>query len=147
MATGADLSPKIFKEFVEPDIRQVVKIVKEHGNKYVGFYTLGRIRRHLPLLIDAGADFIETFEPNQGDISLKEAKETYGNKVCLMGNFNSLTLSFGSREDAKNETQRCLNEGMEGGGYVLVTGDEVPADAKIENLKMMVKTVEKYGKY
>jgi len=146
-ATGADLSPKLFEEFVEPDIRQVVKMVKEHGKKYVGFYTLGRIRRHLPLLIDTGADFIETFEPNQGDISLKEAKETYGNKVCLMGNFNSLILSFGSGEDAKKETQRCLNEGMEGGGYVLVTGDEVPADAKIENLKMMVKTVEKYGKY
>jgi uroporphyrinogen-III decarboxylase len=36
---------------------------------------------------------------------------------------------------------------MEGGGYVMVTGDEVPVDAKIENLHAMVQTVEKYGKY
>jgi len=36
---------------------------------------------------------------------------------------------------------------MEGGGYVMVTGDEVPANAKIENLIAMVKTVESYGRY
>jgi hypothetical protein len=146
-ATGADLSPKFFKEYVEPDIRQVIKMVKDHGNKYVGFYTLGRIRRHLPLLVDVGADFIETFEPNQGDISLREAKELYGNKICLMGNFDSLLLSFGRIKEIKKETCRCLLEGMEGGGYILVTGDEVPVDAKMENLEIMVKTAKKYGRY
>jgi uroporphyrinogen-III decarboxylase len=36
---------------------------------------------------------------------------------------------------------------MEGGGYVLVTGDEVPADAKLENLKAMVETVQEHGVY
>jgi len=146
-ATGADLSRQLFKEFVEPDLRRAVEMIKGRANKYVGFYTLGRIRRHLPLLVNTGVDFIETFEPNQGDISLREAKETYGDKVCLMGNFNSLILSFGNVESVARETQRCLSEGMGSGGYVLVTGDEVPADAKIENLKMMVRTVGKYGKY
>ena len=36
---------------------------------------------------------------------------------------------------------------MTGGGYVMVTGDEVPVDAKIENLQTMVKTAERYGRY
>jgi len=45
------------------------------------------------------------------------------------------------------ETMRCREEGMEGGGYVLVTGDEVPANAKIGNLRTFVKTVEKHGRY
>jgi len=36
---------------------------------------------------------------------------------------------------------------MEGGGYVLATADEVPADAKMDNLKAMVETVEKHGRY
>jgi len=36
---------------------------------------------------------------------------------------------------------------MSSGGYVLVTGDEVPANAKLENLKAIVETVEKYGRY
>jgi hypothetical protein len=33
------------------------------------------------------------------------------------------------------------------GGYVLVTGDEVPANAKLENLIAIVRAVEEYGKY
>lgn len=146
-ATGADLSPKLFEMFVKPDIVHVVQFVKERQDKYVGFHTLGRIRRHLPILVETGADFIETFEQNQGDITLKEAKEKYGDKVCLMGNFDSILLAFGSRAEAEREGRRCLNEGMEGGGYVMVTGDEVPVDAKIENLRAMVDIVEKYGRY
>jgi len=146
-ATGADLSPKLFEMFVKPDIEHVVKLVKEHKGKYVGFHALGRIRRHLPTLIKTGAHFIETFEQNQGDITLKEAKERYGNKVCLMGNFDSVLLTFGSRADAEREALRCLSEGMEGGGYVMVTGDEVPVDAKVENLRAMVEMAEKYGRY
>ena len=55
------------------------------------------------------------------------------NRSCLMGNFDCVILARGSVEDARRETRRCLHEGMEGGGYVLVTGDEVPADAKLEN--------------
>jgi hypothetical protein len=146
-ATGADLSPKLFEMFVKPDINRVVKLVKEYQGKYVGFYTLGRIRRHLGILVEAGAHFIETFEQNQGDITLREVKEKYGGKICLMGNFDSVILSFGSRAEAEREALRCLSEGMADGGYVMVTGDEVPVDAKIENLYTMVEVAEKHGRY
>lgn len=146
-ATGADLSPKLFGMFVKPDIERVVKLVKERKGKYVGFYTLGRIRRHLQTMVDTGAHFIETFEQNQGDITLREAKEKYSSKTCLMGNFDSVVLAFGSRTEAEREAMRCLSEGMEGGGYVMVTGDEVPVDAKIENLRAMVEVVKKHGRY
>jgi len=146
-ATGADMSPKLFGMFVKPDIERVVKLVKEHKGKYVGFYTLGRIRRHLQTMVDTGAHFIETFEQNQGDVTLGEAKERFGSKICLMGNFDSVLLSFGSRAEAEREALRCLSEGMEGGGYVMVTGDEVPVDTKMENLRAMVEVVEKHGKY
>lgn len=146
-ATGADLSPKLFEMFVKPDISHVVRLVKERQGKYVGFHTLGRIRRHLPTLVETGAHFIETFEQNQGDITLREAKERYGGKVCLMGNFDSVLLAFGSHAEAEREARRCLSEGMAGGGYVMATGDEVPVDAKIENLRVMVEVAEKHGKY
>jgi hypothetical protein len=146
-ATGADLSPRLFEMFVKLDINHVVRLVKEHQGKYIGFHTLGRIRRHLQTLVETGAHFIETFEQNQGDITLKEAKEKYGDRICLMGNFDSVILAFGSRADAERESRRCLTEGMAGGGYVMVTGDEVPVDAKIENLRAIVEMAEKYGRY
>jgi uroporphyrinogen-III decarboxylase len=146
-ATGAYMSPKMFERWVLPDVRQAVERVHTKPGKYIGLYTLGRIRQVLPMLVDAGVDFIETFEPNQGDISLAEAKRLYGDRTCLMGNFDCVVLARGTMEDARREALRCLREGMEGGGYVLVTGDEVPADAKLDNLKAMVETVDKHGRY
>ncbi len=146
-ATGSELGPERFEEWALPDVVEAMDIVRQTPGKYLGLYTLGRMRDLLPMLVDAGVHFIETFEPNQGDITLAEAKKLYGDRTCLMGNFDCVILAYGDTEDARNETRRCLREGMEGGGYVLVTGDEVPADAKLDNLKAMVEIVEQEGRY
>ena len=146
-ATGANLGPELFRKWALPGVQRVVNLVHSVPGKYMGLYTLGKMRELLPMLVDTGADFIETFEPNQGDITLKEAKEAYGKRTCIMGNFDCVTLARGSVQEARQEARRCLREGMGGGAYVLVTADEVPADAKLENLKAMVEMVEEYGRY
>jgi uroporphyrinogen decarboxylase len=146
-ATGARMGPKLFEKWVGPEIRRAVDFVHQQPGKYIGFYTLGRIRELLPVMVDTGVDFIETFEPNEGDITLAEAKRLYGKRTCLMGNFDCLVLARGTREQARQETLRCLREGMDGGGYVLVTADEVPADAQLDNLRVMVETADHYGRY
>jgi uroporphyrinogen decarboxylase len=146
-ATGAVMGPKNFERWALPDVVRAMEGVKKVPGKYMGLYTLGRIGKLLPMLVDAGVHFIETFEPNEGDITLAEAKKRYGDRICIMGNFDCLVLAFGTVEDARKEARRCLDEAMEGGGYVMVTADEVPADAKMDNLKAMVETVEQHGRY
>lgn len=146
-ATGAEISPDDMERWALRDARQVIDAVHAWGRHYVGYYTLGRVRRYMDALVDTGADFVETFEPNQGDVSLSEAKRRWGDKICIMGNFDCTVLAFGSIEDAKAEARRCLREAMEGGGYVMVTGDEVPADAKWDNLRAMVEVCEEEGRY
>ena len=145
--TGAHMGPEMFRKWCLPEVERVVEIVHSKPGKYIGLYTLGRIGKLMPMLVDSGVDFIETFEPNEGDMSLGEAKRLYGDRVCLMGNFDCNVLARGTVEQARTETRRCLEEAMEGGGYVLVTADEVPANAKLENLKAMVETVEEHGRY
>jgi len=146
-ATGANMGPRMFRDWVFPELEQVCEMVRRAPGKYVGFYTLGRIRDLLPAMLDARPHFIETFEQNEGDITLAEAKAKYGKQVCLMGNFDPLVLQDGTLEEARREAKRCLEEGMRGGGYVLVTGDEVPPTARIENLKAMVEVAEEFGRY
>ncbi len=142
-----ELSPEQFKRFVLPELKMAIGLVKRIDGKYIGFYMVGRgLRRQLPMVAEVKPHFMEPFELQSG-VSIREAKRLYGDKICIMGNFDPVVLAFGSLEDVENEAIRCLEEGMEGGGYVLVTGDEVPANAKLENLKSMIKAVEKYGKY
>ena len=146
-ATGSNLGPERFRRWALGDVVRAMEKVRSAADKYLGLYTLGRIRDLLPMLVDAGVHFIETFEPNQGDITLAEAKRLYGDRTCLMGNFDCVVLARGTVDDARRETLRCLREGMPGGGYVLASADEVPADAKMDNLKAMVDTVERHGRY
>lgn len=141
------MGPKNFERWALPDVVRAMERVKQAPGKIMGLYTLGRIGKLLPMLVDAGVHFVETFEPNEGDITLAEAKKQYGDRLCLMGNFDCLVLAFGTMEEARDEARRCLREAMDGGGYVMVTADEVPADAKLDNLKAMVETVERYGRY
>lgn len=146
-ATGSNLSPAMFEEFVMPDVRMICEMVREAPGRFVGLYTLGRIRELLPMLVEAGPHFIETFEPNQGDITLREAKQLYGKDTCIMGNFDCVLLARGSEDECRQEALRCLDEAMAGGGYIMLTGDEVPADAKMENLRAWVETVAEHGRY
>jgi uroporphyrinogen-III decarboxylase len=146
-ASGSDLGPKWFERWALPEVVRAMEKLRGTAGKYLGLYSLGRIRRLLPMFVDAGVHFVETFEPNQGDITLAEAKRLYGDKMCIMGNFDCLVLARGSVEDARQEALRCLREGMEGGGFVLVTADEVPADTRLDNLKAMVETAEEHGSY
>jgi hypothetical protein len=146
-ATGAELSLEHLERWVLRDARPVIATIHSQPGHYVGYYTLGRIRRYLPALVDSGVDFVETFEPNQGDITLAEAKRLYGERICLMGNFDCVVLARGTVEEARAEARRCLREGMAGGGYVMVTGDEVPADAQWDNLRAMVEVCAEEGRY
>ena len=146
-ATGSQLGPERFRRWALPDVIRAAEQVRRVPGKYLGLYTLGKIRDLLPMFADAGVHFVETFEPNEGDITLAEAKKRYGGKFCIMGNFDCTVLAFGSTDDARQETRRCLDEAMAGGGYVMATADEVPADAKLDNLKAMADTVEEFGRY
>jgi len=140
-----DMSPDHFTKWILPHLIETISMVRK-ADKCVGFYMVGKIRDQIPIALEAKPHYIEPFEL-QSNITLKEAKQLYGKKICIMGNFDPVVLAFGSQKEAEQEALRCLEEGMEGGGYVMVTADEVPANAKIENLKIMVRTAEKYGRY
>jgi len=82
-----------------------------------------------------------------GDCDLAEVKRTYGDRICVMGNYNPVVLVRGTPEEARAEARRCLDAAVAGGGYVVSTSDEVPADAKLDNMEAVVEYVGEHGRY
>jgi hypothetical protein len=146
-ATGSNLGPKLFEEWVAEEVRQACDMVRAVPGNLISLYTLGKMRAILPILVEACPHMIATFEPNQGDISLREAKRLYGGKTAVMGNLDCVILARGTVEDCRREALRCLEEAKEGGGYILGTADEVPADTTLEKLEAIVDTVAEHGRY
>jgi len=145
---AAQASPKIFKDWELQDLQAVMNKVRK--NRVVGVYLCGPMKHFLPYLVEAGVDYVEDFPPYSmgGDITLGEAKKKYGKQICLLGGFNILLLAPpGTPDEIKVDVKRCMDEAKEGGGYVFGTTDNVPYEANIENVKLMVETAKKYAPY
>jgi uroporphyrinogen decarboxylase-like protein len=143
-ASTSLLSPEMVREFVLPQVRRLSAQIS--GDKIWGFFTSGRIRAVLPDLVDLGPHFIQHFDV-LGDCDLAEVKRSFGDRICIIGNYNPVVLAHGSLDDARREAQRCLDAAMGGGGYIMSTSDEAPADAKPDNMKAVVEYVSAHGRY
>jgi len=143
-ASTSLLSPRLVEEYVLPRARRAV--AQKAEGKILGLFTSGRIRDVLPALVDLEPDFIQHFDV-LGDCDLAEVKHCFGDRVTIVGNYNPVVLARGTIDEARAEAQRCLDAAMAGGAYIMSTSDEVPADAKPDNMKAVVEHVRAHGRY
>jgi uroporphyrinogen-III decarboxylase len=146
-ASTSIVSPVFFREWVLPELRWLV--AHAGAGKYIGFHLTGKMRDVLPIMMEASPHFVLRFESPRfgGDVTLREAKERYGNRVCLMGGYDPHIFCSGSLEEIKNEAIRCIDEAAVGGGYILDNTDAVPEEARMEDVRAMVETAKAYGRY
>lgn len=144
-ASCSVISPQIFKEFCLPYYQMFVKEIKPLGAD-IYLHICGNASPILELMADTGADAIEPLDP-LGGVSVADAKKRVGSRVCLKGGVNTLSLLNSTPEEVAEETKKVLSEGMANGGFILGSGDDIPRFAKKENIKAMVETCHKLGKY
>lgn len=146
-ASPSIVSPEFFRRWVLPELRWLVSSAGE--DKFIGFHLTGKIRAIFPMLMEARPHFVLRFESPRfgGDYALKEAKATYGDRVCLMGGYDPHIFALGSLEEMRQEAIRCIDEAAAGGGYILDNTDAVPEDARMEDVRATVQAAKAYGKY
>jgi len=147
---GLFLGPKIFKEFIYPYLCELVEGYKKMG-AYVIKHTDGNImylvdgRPVIEYLIDSGPHAIHSLDPTAG-VDIREIREKYGNKVCLIGNVDCTLLHRGTREDVRKSCEYALKYGMPKkgnnpvGGYIYSTSNVVfKAKTEKENEEILDK--------
>ncbi len=139
-ASTSLVSPAIVERFILPEVRWVIENVRR--GKYVVLFITGRMREILPMMVDAGPHAIQHLDV-LGDCDLAEVKRAFGRRVCLMGNYSPVILAKGTVAQARAEARRCL-EAAGPDAFVLTTSDEVPADAKLENLRAVVDEASRW---
>jgi uroporphyrinogen-III decarboxylase len=78
---------------------------------------------------------------------MKKAKEILGDRMAITGNVPSALLVYGSVTEVEDYCKQLIKDCGEGGGFILGVECETPWDSKPENVKAMVKSVEKFGQY
>lgn len=146
-ASQCIMSKKLWMETEGPFARRIADAVREGGSMVIvhncgnGVYFDAQIETMQPVAI--------SFAYTPDDCKdMVEAKEKYGDKVCLIGYVNPAQYMFlGTPEEAKEECKRQIEELGKGGGFILSTGCEFPPNGSLMNAIAMMEAAELYGKY
>ena len=144
--TGPMMSLPMFREFFLPGMKRVVQAVHEEGALCFK-HCDGNIWALMDDFVEAGFEGINPFEPVAG-MDLGEAKQRYGDKVCLLGNVDcGRTLSEAPVAEVVGEVKRCLRDAAPGGGYILMSSNSLHGGVRPENYVAMVETGRRFGAY
>ena len=141
--------PQIFRELVFEWLVKVTKLAKDHG-VLTHMHCCGPEK----YLVETAANEtdlngIEPLEiPPTGDCNLKEIKDLFGDKIALKGNLHTTEVMLrGTPEIVETACKKAIDDAAAGGGFILSTGDQTPRDTPDENILIMKKIAESYGRY
>jgi uroporphyrinogen decarboxylase len=145
---GLLMSPKNFRNYVIPWIKEICKTVHKEGVKLI-LHSCGDIYHILNDLINAGIDAIHPIEPTTAnpDYDIFNLYEKYGEKITFIGNVSPQDLSDKDTDYIQEYTKKLIKELAPGGGFILSSGHSINPSVKLENYLTMHETLKKYGKY
>jgi uroporphyrinogen decarboxylase len=146
MDKGPLVSLEHFKLFINDYNRQLVEAAHQKGLKVVR-HSDGNLWPLLDVLIETGYDGINPLEPQAG-MDLKKVKAYCGDKICLLGNIDSVDLlPRGSAEQVEEAVIQAIADGASGGGLIICSSNSLHPGVNPENCMAMFQAVRKHGRY
>ncbi len=146
---SAGWSIDTYRNIFLPLIKEVVDLTHSYGGLYI-IHDDGRMKNVLGMLADAGADCISGMQPTDagGDITLAQAKRLYGDKLAFLGGIDPCyTFDMGDVQTVRRETKRAIDEGAQGGGFILGVGEAISPDVPSQLLFEFAAVAKEYGCY
>lgn len=145
-ASGSILSKEMWDE-LEGDLVEDLAAAIREKNGMVMIHNCGeriyfdaQIKRMQP-------EVISFLYPPDDCKDFKECKEKYGDVTTLIGCVTPASAVIGTDEEWDQECRDSIDAMAKGGGFVLATGCEYPANASFDRAQRMVEIAKTYGKY
>ena len=134
------------ERFLAPPLKKLVDYAHSQGIPCVK-HTDGNIWPIYDIILDSGIDGLHPIDPMAG-MDIGEAKEVFGNRVCLCGNVScAFSLVSGTEEQVVEETKEVIREAGEGGGLICMSSNSVHSGVKPELYKTMLDAIREFGSY
>ncbi len=128
-SAGPFISPRWYRKYVFPHYERYLAPLKAAGKKVL-FCSDGGFDMFVDDLAAVGMDgFI--FEPFT---SLENIAEKYGKTHVIIGNADTRVLLYGTKEEIRTETERCMTVGRDCPGFFMAVGNHIPANTPLENV-------------
>jgi hypothetical protein len=133
---------EMYEEFIQP----YQMIVTNEIRKPWIFHSDGNLLPILDGLMKLGMNGLHPIQPGAMDIN--KVKQKYGGQVCIIGNIDlDYTLTLGTPEEVAHEVEERIKKVGHGGGYMISSANSITNYCRLENIRAMASTVEKYRRY
>ncbi|AQQ71573.1 methylcobalamin:coenzyme M methyltransferase [Limihaloglobus sulfuriphilus] len=141
--------PPIFRELGLYLLQEITRLCKQAGVA-TNLHCCGTERELVKIAAEESElNCIEPLEPPpMGDCDLAQIKQTFGSRIALKGNLHTTEIMLmGSVEQVADACKKAIDAAVAGGGFILSTGDQVPMGTPFENIEIMMKVAQTYGRY
>ena len=143
VATSHFISPRQYRDHAAEFARAASRRIRQRGG-IVFYHGNEKSIPHLKIMAELGFDAINIGE----GVEIGQVKREIGGRVCLMGNLDTINdLQPRSPEEVEQVVREILEAAKPGGGYIFCTGEGVPDNTPVENVRAMMRAIKKYGGY
>ncbi|MEM1717221.1 MAG: uroporphyrinogen decarboxylase family protein [Candidatus Bathyarchaeia archaeon] len=137
------LSPKLYYEFYWPHLKKIIVDFYNRGARsFVAFE--GRHDAYLESILELPRGWgVAYFEKTD----VRKAKKVLAGHTCVSGGIPTTLLLSATPSEIEKYVKNLLEEMMPGGGFMLMTSTPIPAETPPENIRAVIRAVEKYGVY
>lgn len=142
MSSCTVVSPKVFREFSLPYLKELVEFIRSKGKGTV-MHICGQTDKIWQDLADLGIAGMSI----DNVASIAGCKRAIGDKTKILGNVDPGGVMYsGTPADVRLKTLECIRDGYDSPkGYVVMSGCSLPVDSPLENIQMMMDTVLEVG--
>lgn len=135
----AFISPRLFKEFIQPHYFRICRYLREHNVEVIFVDSDGYIDELIPLWMEAGINGFSPLEVAAGEDALA-LKKKYGKNIVLVGNIDKRALIKGKSEIDKEVAK--VEALLQQGGYFPSVDHSVPPDVPFENFVYLLQRLK-----
>ena len=140
-------SPEIFNKYITGALIEYVSIAHKY-NKKIYIHSCGLLNSIVEDLVNTGIDGItDMAPPPTGDVDFLDIRQRVGKDIVLTGGIDATVITSSDKKVLEESVIKLISDMKPYGNFILGTGDALPADTPIGNLKLIHELIEEYGYY
>jgi len=138
MQGGPLMSMELFKKYIDPQHKKVMKAIRNHTDAVVCLHICGSAYAFIPHFIEMGIGALNPVQIRAKDMEPEKLKAEFGDKISFHGAVDSQELlPYRSSEVVEEEVQRLVKTLGKNGGFVLASCHSIQPDVPPENIKAL----------
>lgn len=141
--TGPFMSPRMFREFCLPSIKERVKAIKAQGLA-VFKHACGNNWKLLDMFVEVGYDGYQSIQAS-ASMEMDKVKARVGDSLVLWGGARVENLVSGTPAMVRDNVRDVMRAGAPGGGYIFGTTHSVAVGTKYDNFMAMLDAYHEWA--